>query len=637
LERWAVRLVSDHHPGTFSYKHVLMVPGLNHAGLAQALGNYTDSVHYADSLVYFALPGAIHSQAALDRYAGPALLQLRNAPPRRLWPVPGQPEQRRSQSPFDWADVLAGDMGAIRRYAPPDLSRKTIVTEAASYEDVIALRDRGADLLITTMPTISQDSSAPRKPATFSAAVVEAILAALREDPDAPLSEGTYLNLLADLEWEPALVPLQGETEQMNRFAFVIHPLSVDFIHKHPSFRFTRFLPDWLVEPLAAQIPPLYVSRIRGAQSPATGQKVEGILLSLGATPRELMRRETGFTYRRLIAAARLAERLGARLMGLGAFTSVVGDAGITVAHKVDIGITSGNSLTVAATLEAAKRAVLLMGAQDLTQGSAMVIGATGSIGSVCSRLLAQAIHNVTLVAPRPEKLIALKRQIESETPAANITIATSPDEYLAEADLIVSTTTAINARILDITLCKPGAVICDVARPPDISEKDAALRPDVLVIESGEIKIPGDVDFGYDIGLPPGTAYACLAETALLAMEGRFDDYTLGREIEMERVKEIYRLFKKHGFELAGLRSHGRYLSDDDIASRRALADDLRAHPEHLEQIQKAQQVAAETGDVVESSPLAGLWPAGLAGLGVATAILGWWTRRQNGTDERE
>ena len=78
-----------------------------------------------------------------------------------------------------------------------------------------------------------------------------------------------------------------------------------------------------------------------------------------------------------------------------------------------------------------------------------------------------------------------------------------------------------------------------------------SALRPDVLVIESGEVLIPGDIDFGYDIGLPPKTSYACLAETALLAMEGRFEDYTLGRNIEIERVKEIYRLFKKHGFKL--------------------------------------------------------------------------------------
>ncbi len=635
LERWAVRLVSESHPGTFSYKRVLLVPGLNHGGLAQALGEYTESVHYADNIIYFALPQAIGSEAGLNRYAGPALRQLRNAPPRRLWPLAGQPNQKRAEGPFAWADVLAGDIGSIRRYAPADLSHKTVVVEAASEEDVIALRERRVELLITTMPVLApvgQEQPDPQQPARFSAAIMEAIFAALREDRTAPLTEGTYLNLLADLQWQPAYLHLQGAEEQVNRFAFVIHPLSVEFIHKHPKYRFTRFLPDRLVESAAAHLPPFYISRIRGAQSPTTGQKVEGILIGLGATPRELMRRDTGFTYRRLIKAARMAERMGARLMGLGAFTSVVGDAGITVAQKVDIGITSGNSLTVAATLEAAKRAVVLMGATDLTQGTAMVVGATGSIGSVCSRLLAQAIHNVILVAPRPERLIALKRQIEAETPEAKVTIATSADEYIGQADLIVTTTTALKTRIIDITRCKPGAVICDVARPPDISEEEAARRPDVLVIESGEIKIPGDVDYGYDIGLPPGTAYACLSETALLAMEGRFDDYTLGREIEMERVKEIYRLFKKHQFELAGLRSHGKYITDEDIARRRALADELRSHPERLEQMRKALLVAAETAEVGAPGPLNDIWPAGLAGLGVATAIVGWWTRRRNG-----
>src|SRR5690606_20330582 len=145
-------------------------------------------------------------------------------------------------------------------------------------------------------------------------------------------------------------------------------------------------------------------------QSAATGQKVEGYLYSLGATPRQMMRHDPSFTYRQLLRIARDAEERGARLLGLGAFTSIVGDAGVTVAHHADIPITSGNSLTVAATLETAKQAVIKLGVTDLTQGNAMVIGATGSIGSVCSRLLAQALGAVTLVAPRPERLIALKR-----------------------------------------------------------------------------------------------------------------------------------------------------------------------------------------------------------------------------------
>ena len=60
--------------------------------------------------------------------------------------------------------------------------------------------------------------------------------------------------------------------------------------------------------------------------------------------------------------------------------------------------------------------------------------------------------------------------------------------------------------------------------------------------------------------------------------MEGRFEDYTLGRNITIDRVKEIYRLFKKHGFKLAGLRSHGKYITEEDVAKKRALAEELRA-----------------------------------------------------------
>jgi predicted amino acid dehydrogenase len=428
---------------------------------------------------------------------------------------------------------------------------------------------------------------------SISAATFEACLSAIRPDDSAPLNENTYLNLMADLEWEPSIRILQPEDAGINRFAFVIHPLEMGFIHAYKPIRWTRYLPDALVERVAAYVGPLYLSRITGISSPATGQKVEGYLLALGGTPRELMRRDPGFVYRRLIRASRMAERRGARIMGLGAFTSVVGDAGVTVAQKADIAVTSGNSLTVAATLEAAKQAVVEMG-NSLSlahEGHVMVIGATGSIGSVCSRLLAQAGPSIILVAPRPEKLIALKRLIEQETPGARVTISTSADDYVELADLIVTTTTALNTQIIDITKCKPGAVICDIARPPDITEEEGALRPDVLVIESGEILLPGQPNYGYDIGLPPGVAYACLAETALLAMEGRYEDYTLGRNIDVERVKEIYRLFNKHGLQLSGLRSHGRFLTEEELAQKREAAERMRQNPELLDAL-RSQQV---------------------------------------------
>lgn len=635
MERWAVRLAADAQPGIWARKRVLMAPGLNHTGLAQALNQYTDELRYADPLFYFNLPATalIGSAGTLNTVAGPTMGQMRDLPYRLLFPPPGAPGQPRDPNYFHWADVIAGDIHAIRRYAPAQLKHKTVVVEYADADAVADLTDRGVSLLVTTMPPLAEGLS------HLSAVAFEACLVALRP-AGASLTENTYLNLMADLDWQPGIRYLQKEEAEINRFAFVIHPLSLKFIHKSPQFRWTRYLPDRLVERMAAELPPMYLSRITGIESPTTGQKVEGVLITLGATPKEFLRRDPAFAYRRLIAASRIAERLGARIMGLGAFTSVVGDAGISVAQKADIAITSGNSLTVAATLETAKQAVVKMGnsLDQARDGRVMVIGATGSIGAVCSRLLAQAAPHITLVAPRPEKLIALKRTIETETPDAQVTISTSPDDFIGACDLIITTTTAVGKRILDITKCKPGAVICDIARPPDVTEEENALRPDVLVIESGEILLPGKPNFGYDIGLPPGVAYACLAETALLALEGRFEDYTLGREIEIERVKEMYHLYKKHGLQLSGLRSHGEFLSDEEIAHKRALADELRqdaAVAAHWKQEAAGKGHAHEPGasPTANGSRWSKIVPFGLAALG-AVWLLG---RRSSGRDEGE
>ena len=627
LERWAIILADRAQPGIFAEKRVLMAPGLNHSGLVQALSRHTKAIRYADPIVYFGLPDVplVGARSTLEQVASPTLDQLKDAPFRRLLPQPGEPGHERAADPFRAADIIAGDIGAIRRYAPERLAHKTVVVEHAEQADIDDLRRRGTSIVVTLMPSLNPGDDLGR----WSAATVEAVLVALRRDPNQPLSEDTYLDLMADIKWSPAIRYLQPEEAGINRFAFVIHPLNVSFIHKHPIFRWTKYLPDDLVEQVSAYMPAMYVSRITGGVSATTGQRIEGHLITLGATPRMMLKHDAAFTYRQLNEAARMGERKGARIMGLGAFTSVVGDAGITVAHEADIAITSGNSLTVAMTLEAAKQAVKLMGAKDLTTGKAMIVGATGSIASVCSRLIAQAIKNVVLVSIEPEKLLELKRTIQEETPGAEVTIATKAGDLISDCDLVITATSAFGQRVIDIAKCKPGAVICDVARPPDINPAEAALRPDVLVIESGEVIIPGDVDFGYDIGLPPKTSYACLAETACLAMDGRFEDYTLGRNITMERVKEIYKISQKHGFKLAGLRSFEKYITEEDLAARRALAERYRNDPKLFAQVRaeaerKLQEIPVMAKGVKQSSGFDKRWlTVGAAGAALGALVL--------------
>jgi predicted amino acid dehydrogenase len=352
----------------------------------------------------------------------------------------------------------------------------------------------------------------------------------------------------------------------VGRFCFVIHPLFFKHIARLPAVRaLAGFVPHRLLEDAAAQLPPMLVGALRGLVS-ATGARAEGLLYAVPMTSHAIMRFPPEFLYRKLVQAAEDGAKHGCRIMGLGAYTSVVGDAGLTVSRRSPIGVTSGNSYTVAATLRTLTQAAQRCGI-PLSQAVGLVIGATGSIGSICARLLAPQVGALCIVGPRPERLLALARQLEAEQPQlkGRLRMSRQASDFLHLADLIITTTSAVDP-VVDVATLKPGCVVCDVARPPDIKPEEAAKRDDILVIESGEIKLPPGAELTYDIGLPPGTIYACLAETVLLALERRFEHYTLGRDIDPSRVLEIATIGDKHGFELAPARSFGKQVEESRL-----------------------------------------------------------------------
>jgi predicted amino acid dehydrogenase len=206
-----------------------------------------------------------------------------------------------------------------------------------------------------------------------------------------------------------------------------------------------------------------------------------------------------------------------------------------------------------------------------------MVVGATGAIGSACARLLAMVAEELYLVSPETAKLLSLKESILAETPDAKLFLSARASKDIAAMDMIVTATSGAGKKVLDIMKVKPGCVITDVARPLDLPPEEVAKRPDVLVIESGEIQLPGEVHMK-NIGLPGGVVYACLAETIVLALEGKFENYTVGRNIEWEKVREIYRLGLKHGMKLAAISGVNGPFTDEDIARVRKLALAARA-----------------------------------------------------------
>jgi len=52
--------------------------------------------------------------------------------------------------------------------------------------------------------------------------------------------------------------------------------------------------------------------------------------------------------------------------------------------------------------------------------------------------------------------------------------------------------------------------------------------------------------------------------------LEGRYESFTLGKEVSVAQVEEISAICARHGFELAGFRSFERAVTDEQIARAR-------------------------------------------------------------------
>lgn len=351
-------------------------------------------------------------------------------------------------------------------------------------------------------------------------------------------------------------------------FAFIIHPIDPksDVARKYPLLG--KLLSEGQINFFSRFFPPVYISEISGVRSAATGREVRGWFIACPFTPKTMLSLPVETVYRKIVACGHMAERLGARILGLGAYTSVVGDAGETIARRLNIPVTTGDAYTVSMAVAAVREAARRMGLR-MDESTAAVVGATGAIGQVCAQILAREVAELILIGRHAETLADVHAQCSGQR--ARVRSGTDLDA-ISEASLVLSVTSATTA-VIEPEHLRSGAVVCDVARPRDVARRVAELRDDVLVIDGGMVEVPGPVDFGFDFGFPPGKAYACMAETMALALEGRYEDYSVGKQITLAQVEEIGAIAARHGFRLSGFRSFERVVTDAQIAAVRERA----------------------------------------------------------------
>ncbi len=356
----------------------------------------------------------------------------------------------------------------------------------------------------------------------------------------------------------------------MGAFAFIIHPIDPkrDVSRKYPFLG--KVLPEEAIHFLSRFWPPVYLSHITGARSEATGKEIEGWLIAVPYTAQRMLQLPPQEVYRKIIAAGHLAQKLGANILGLGAYTSVVGDGGATIARALDIPVTTGDSYTAATAAQATREAAQRMNL-DLSQSTVAVVGASGAIGGAVAELLAPQAGQMLLIGRNQGRLVEMRERVVQR----GCSTVTLSDDVLAirNAEVIITVTSA-GGNLVRPEMLRSGAVVCDVSRPRDVSLQVTQARRDVLVIDGGLVKVPGAVDFGFNYGLPPDMTFGCIAETMTLCFEGWQEDYTIGKDLQAEQVTMIDALATRHGFRLGALRSFEKQLDEAIIQDIK-----MRAH----------------------------------------------------------
>jgi acetylornithine/succinyldiaminopimelate/putrescine aminotransferase/predicted amino acid dehydrogenase len=403
----------------------------------------------------------------------------------------------------------------------------------------------------------------------------------------------------------------EGEHSE-GRFAFILHLLDsqslVDFdsaLEQMPAGD-REELADRFEDSAKAFVG----SQVR-IESP-TGRVATGDFIILPKTTAQLLRMSPDDAMEDVAAAVRLAKDRGAKIVGLGGYTSIVAQ-NLRALLRLGTSLTTGNSYTVVSAIDAAMEAARITG-RDLENNRAAIVGGGGSIGSALASLLAERVASLALVtrgsdsvSMRSRYAVILARMVRhlarrrnqgtefqegsladrlSRLPcgeeltenqgrlrlsesaerrileqAAHLPIRWTTDlaGTVAQSDLIFLATSSPEALVRS-EMVRSGSVVCDLSRPANVGD-ELFHRRDVLVIDGGIVEVPGRPNLGFHFGLAPGLAYACMAETIMLGLERHYEHTSLGRDLQERTLDQLRLLATKHGFRLAELRTRQRPL----------------------------------------------------------------------------
>ena len=285
-------------------------------------------------------------------------------------------------------------------------------------------------------------------------------------------------------------------------------------------------------------------------------------------TPEQLIENQA-FATELIKKACRMAEDWGAEMIGLGAICAVVGARGVDAAESSSAAVTTGNSLTVYSSIVSFEKIMQRLEA-DLFKHKIVIVGFPGSISLAITKILNKKGLNLILVSRR--RTAFLEKFLDS-TRGSGGTVETTQDikSALDKGRIIFTATSA--GQIIDQDMLLAGSVVFDIAQPKDVIYRRNK-RKDVLIIDAGLISLPRSTMHTYNYsGWLENDIPSCLGETMTLTFEKRWESFSIGRELNIDKIQEIGRLSEGHGFVFDEFRTFEKPVSEENFkTTKRAL-----------------------------------------------------------------
>jgi fatty aldehyde-generating acyl-ACP reductase len=360
-------------------------------------------------------------------------------------------------------------------------------------------------------------------------------------------------------------------------FGFLVHARGYKDIYR--KYALARVLPKSIILFFMKHLWPITLSRVTGVVSTKDGTEVPGYVLGITMTADQMMQ-DRPLALQKIRDALYLARGRGVKIVGLGGLTASLSGGGKELLD-IPIHITTGHAYTAFNITQNLFKVTEIFEIPK-EKLKVAVVGAAGSVGSICAQIIARAGYPVVYLIDLKRKhtmLHELEKEIFTLNPKTQIIISDEIKDIL-HCDYVITATNTPEALVTP-DLVQDGMVIIDDAQPSDI-HSDVLKMPHVLVLEAGVVHTPG-INSHFNYGLKARTDnFCCMAELLILAANQWEDHYVIHRAT-LAHVDEISEMGDRLGFTVAAFQNFLESVKTDKINHVKSIALD-RHREQHVQ-----------------------------------------------------